>query len=153
MEQTLLLSTRMQLFMDQKVATNHWKQDWFTEAALQLSSAGLGQDTRMKTFTSSLMSLIAGLHFTSHHPVNLPPGVYPDPVLISWWGVTHLVPGKGWEGRQWMPSTVTQIRTRGSALAMACLRAQEKGMGLLSAGNRAGKNPLSGGFTLLHRQM
>lgn len=110
---------------------------WFMEAELQLSSSGLGQDTRMKTF----MSLMAALHLTSHCPVKLSQRVYADPVLMSRWDVTTQPQEKAAGERQCKPGTVTWIMT---CRYIVCL-------GLLSTGNRPGKCPHSCGLTLLRQ--
>lgn len=104
------------------------------EAELQLLGTGLGQDTTMKTCTSSLMFLMAGLRFTSHHPgLSRPSTDFIVKVKCHPPG-----PRNRLGGRQRTPGTVTQSRTCSSAPALAYLRARAKGTRHLSTQSRSG---------------
>lgn len=104
------------------------------EAELQLLGTGLGQDTTMKTCTSSLMFLMAGPRFTSHHPgLSRPSTDFIVKVRCHPPG-----PRNRLGGRQRTPGTVTQSRTCSSAPALAYLRARAKGTRHLSTQSRSG---------------
>lgn len=131
----LLYCTRMQLFIDWKVATNHWKPDCSIHGSwTPMLGTGLGQDTTMKTCTSSLMFLMAGPRFTSHHPgLSRPSTDFIVKVRCHPPG-----PRNRLGGRQRTPGTVTQSRTCSSAPALAYLRARAKGTRHLSIQSRSG---------------
>lgn len=104
------------------------------EAELQLLGTGLGQDTTMKTCTSSLMFLMAGPRFTSHHPgLSRPSTDFIVKVRCHPPG-----PRSRLGGRQRTPGTVTQSRTCSSTPALAYLRARAKGIRHLSTQSRSG---------------
>lgn len=104
------------------------------EAELQLLGTGLGQDTTMKTCTSSLIFLMAGPRFTSHHPgLSRPSTDFIVKVRCHPPG-----PRNRLGGRQRTPGTVTQSRTCSSAPALAYLRARAKGTRHLSTQSRSG---------------
>lgn len=84
--------------------------------------------TRMKTCTSSLIFLMAGLHFITHHP-----GLFRSSTDFIMKVRCHSPgPRSRLGGRQRTPGTVTQSRTCSSAPALASLRVWAKGTRLLS---------------------
>lgn len=138
----------MQLFIDWKVAANHWKPDclipgsWTPTAQHRIGPRHQDESLHKQPYIPD-----GSLHLISHHP-----GLFrPSTDFLVKARCHPPGPRKRLGGGQRTPGTVTQSRTCSSAPALAYLRAWAKGTRLLSTWSRSGKHLPSGGFTGRHK--